>query len=201
MWHSESDIYKQVEDDPLSLVCHRERDVCRRTGDLLACPAVIIILSYQFVCVCVCTFLCFVGLYTEVQRDAISTVQTPKATQSPALIVVTTNHWENFNTRAHSQQRTFPSSQNCPAFSYTSLAKNQVGFTTVGPNAVNAWMCTGIHTCYVEEEDVHHTVLPYCVYRDCHGWSSIIAIHKEISVFTFSFSLNLSSKDIKVENR
>ena len=43
----------------------------------------------------------------------------------------------------------------------------------------------------------HSTV----VYRDCHGWSSIIAIHKEISVFTFSFSLNLSSKDIKVENR
>ena len=37
--------------------------------------------------------------------------------------------------------------------------------------------------------------------RDCHGLSSIIAIHKEISVFTFSFSLNLSSKDIKVENR
>ena len=44
------------------------------------------------------------------------------------------------------------------------------------------------------------TVLPYCVYRDCHGWSSIIAVHKEISVFTFSFNLNLSSKDIKVEN-
>ena len=35
---------------------------------------------------------------------------------------------------------------------------------------------------------------------DCHGWSSIIAIHKEILVFTFSFNLNLSSKDIKVEN-
>ena len=33
-----------------------------------------------------------------------------------------------------------------------------------------------------------------------HGWSSIIAIHKEISVFTFSFNLNLSFKDIKVEN-
>ena len=34
------------------------------------------------------------------------------------------------------------------------------------------------------------------VYRDCHGWSSIIAIHKEISVFT------QSSKDIdiRVEN-
>ena len=28
----------------------------------------------------------------------------------------------------------------------------------------------------------------------------IIAIHKEILVFTFSFNLNLSSKDIKVEN-
>ena len=40
----------------------------------------------------------------------------------------------------------------------------------------------------------------YCVYRDCHAWSSIIAIHKEISVFTFSFNLNLSFKDIKVEN-
>ena len=38
------------------------------------------------------------------------------------------------------------------------------------------------------------------VYRDCHGWSSITAIHKEILVFTFSFNLNLSSKDIKVEN-
>ena len=24
--------------------------------------------------------------------------------------------------------------------------------------------------------------------RDCHGWSSIIAIHKEMSVFTFSFN-------------
>ena len=35
---------------------------------------------------------------------------------------------------------------------------------------------------------------------DCHGWSSIIAIHKEILVFTFCFNLNLSSKDIKVEN-
>ena len=41
----------------------------------------------------------------------------------------------------------------------------------------------------------------YCVYRDCHGWSSIIAIHKEILVFTFSFNLNLSSMDIKVENK
>ena len=39
------------------------------------------------------------------------------------------------------------------------------------------------------------------LYRDCHGWSSIIAIHKEISVFTFSFNLNLTLKDIKVENR
>ena len=29
----------------------------------------------------------------------------------------------------------------------------------------------------------------------------MIAKHKGISVFTFSFSLNLSSKDIKVENR
>ena len=38
------------------------------------------------------------------------------------------------------------------------------------------------------------------VQRDCHGWSSIIAIHKEMLVFTFSFNLNLSSKDIKVEN-
>ena len=38
------------------------------------------------------------------------------------------------------------------------------------------------------------------IYRECHGWSSIIAIHKETSVFTFSFNLNLSSKDIKVEN-
>ena len=34
----------------------------------------------------------------------------------------------------------------------------------------------------------------------CHGWSSVIAIHKEILVFTFSFNLNLSYKDIKVEN-
>ena len=57
-----------------------------------------------------------------------------------------------------------------------------------------------------------YTVLPYCViitqygsiycvYRDCHGLSSIIAIHKDILVFTFSFNLNLSFKDIKVENR
>ena len=30
--------------------------------------------------------------------------------------------------------------------------------------------------------------------------ASIIAIHKEILVFTFSFNLNLSSKDIEVEN-
>ena len=29
---------------------------------------------------------------------------------------------------------------------------------------------------------------------------SIIAIHKEMLVFTFSFNLNLSSKDIKVEH-
>ena len=40
----------------------------------------------------------------------------------------------------------------------------------------------------------YHTV------RDCYGLSSIIAIHKEISVLTFSFNLNLSFKDIKVEN-
>ena len=33
--------------------------------------------------------------------------------------------------------------------------------------------------------------------HDCHGWSSIIAIHK---VFTFSFNFNLSSTDIKVDN-
>ena len=39
-----------------------------------------------------------------------------------------------------------------------------------------------------------------CVGYNAHGWSSIIAIHKEILVFTFSFNLNLSSKDIKVEN-
>ena len=38
------------------------------------------------------------------------------------------------------------------------------------------------------------------VVRDCHGWSSIIAIHKEIFVFNFSFNFNLSSKVIKVEN-
>ena len=47
---------------------------------------------------------------------------------------------------------------------------------------------------------VHIHMYMYCVYRDCHGWSSIIAIHKEILVFTFSFNLNLSSKDIKEEN-
>ena len=35
----------------------------------------------------------------------------------------------------------FPSSQNGPALSNTPLAKNQVGFITVGPNAVNA-CCT-----------------------------------------------------------
>ena len=32
--------------------------------------------------------------------------------------------------------------------------------------------------------------------RDCHGWSSIIAIHKEIFLFNF----DLSSKNIKVDN-
>ena len=41
---------------------------------------------------------------------------------------------------------------------------------------------------------INHTV------RDCHGWSSIIAIQKEIFVFAFSFNFNLSSKGIKVEN-
>ena len=46
----------------------------------------------------------------------------------------------------------------------------------------------------------YHTGQQYCVYRDCHGWSSIIAIPKEILVFTFSFNLNLSSNHIKVEN-
>ena len=54
---------------------------------------------------------------------------------------------------------------------------------------------------YITMQDlVYHTVRQYCVYWDCHGWSSVIAIHKEISVFTFSFNLNLSFKDIKVEN-
>ena len=32
------------------------------------------------------------------------------------------------------------------------------------------------------------------MYRNCHGWSTIIAIHKDI---TFSFNLNLSSKYVK----
>ena len=40
----------------------------------------------------------------------------------------------------------------------------------------------------------------YCVYRDCHGWSSIIAIHKDINSFHFQFQFNLTSNDIKVEN-
>ena len=44
--------------------------------------------------------------------------------------------------------------------------------------------------------DILHTI----EYRDCHGLSSIIAIHKEILVFTFSFNLNLSFKDIKEKN-
>ena len=38
------------------------------------------------------------------------------------------------------------------------------------------------------------------VVLDCHGLSSIIAIHKDILVFTFSFNLNLSIKEIKVKN-
>ena len=38
-------------------------------------------------------------------------------------------------------------------------------------------------------------ITQYGVYRDCHGWSSIIAIHKDI---TFSFNLSLSFKDIKL---
>ena len=37
----------------------------------------------------------------------------------------------------------------------------------------------------------------YPTVLDWHGWSSIIAIHKDI---TFSFNLILSSKDIKVDN-
>ena len=32
------------------------------------------------------------------------------------------------------------------------------------------------------------------------GGQHYIAIHKEMLVFTFSFNLNLSSEDIKVEN-
>ena len=32
------------------------------------------------------------------------------------------------------------------------------------------------------------------------GGQHYIAIHKELLVFTFSFNLNLSSEDIKVEN-
>ena len=56
-----------------------------------------------------------------------------------------------------------------------------------------------VHGCKGHKLLSHITVV-LCVYRDCHGWSSIIAIHKDIVVFTFSFNLNLSSKDIKVEN-
>ena len=48
-------------------------------------------------------------------------------------------------------------------------------------------------------QHVSHSTVVLCVHRDCHGWSSIIAIHKEILVFTFSFNLNLSFKDIKVK--
>ena len=42
--------------------------------------------------------------------------------------------------------------------------------------------------------------IPYCVYRDFHGWSNIIIIHKELFSFHFQFQFNLSSNDIKVEN-
>ena len=47
---------------------------------------------------------------------------------------------------------------------------------------------------------IMHAISMYIhVYRTvCHGRPSIIAIHKGISVF--SFILNLSSKDIEVEN-
>ena len=44
----------------------------------------------------------------------------------------------------------------------------------------------------------HEMFFLSCVHRDCHGWSSIIAIHKEISSFQFQF--NLTSNGIKVEN-
>ena len=41
-----------------------------------------------------------------------------------------------------SAKYTFPSSLKGPALSNTSLAKNHVGFTRVGPNAVNAYIST-----------------------------------------------------------
>ena len=46
----------------------------------------------------------------------------------------------------------------------------------------------------------YHTVRQYCVYRDCHGWSSIIAMHKDIYSFHFQFQFNLTFNGIKVEN-
>ena len=35
----------------------------------------------------------------------------------------------------------------------------------------------------------------------CHGWSSIIAIHKDIYSFHFQFQFNLTSNDIKVDQK
>ena len=45
---------------------------------------------------------------------------------------------------------------------------------------------------------IHIIIITQYGSTDCHGWSSIIAIRKEISIF--SFNITLSSKDIKVEN-
>lgn len=52
---------------------------------------------------------------------------------------------------------TVPSSENGPTVLYTSLCRNQVGFTTVGPNAVNAWIWQ-----YVVNKQEELILIPGC---------------------------------------
>ena len=57
--------------------------------------------------------------------------------------------------------------------------------------------CTGLmHTNFFRQmaSQLSHCMVVLCILP---GWSSIIAVHKDI---TFSFNPNLSSKDINVDN-
>ena len=48
---------------------------------------------------------------------------------------------------------------------------------------------------------ISHSALVLCIhYKDCHGWSSIITMHKEVFSFHFQFQFNLTSNDIKMDN-
>ena len=84
------------------------------------------------------------------------------------------------------------------------LRQNTVARLGLGRAGANGDFCHGL-TVIVDGLDGHTantvTYLLLCdqkvishstVVLDCHGLSSILAIHKEISVFTFSFNLNLS---------